>query len=408
MATLTPDRLWKLTQQHLKSVLGAEKYTAYLETAVLIEQQDDLWRIGVRDEEARAWLSNGSYTAVANALSSIVGQPVRLEFFDLDLPPLARKQPKDDGRPSTPEAAWKATLGELELQMSRSTFQSWLADAVLLRVEDGRFVLGVRNEDAVDWLESRLKDTIARTLMAIYGQPVELVFTVGEGVSKANGRGPEPPPNWEEPAAPKATAQWQQPPPKRKKKPAANPDTGVEIKTASPTNPLKGHIEVSHYAIRFYQPLLGRDAFDLWMIISSYAFEFNVLKKKPPTLKKLAAKLGYSHISPLVGRAQNPPQYGLLNILRDYRICNHKIIGHGRGQRQLFDNLKEVDHAPLLTRKQVERLSKEDQEEHMAWLVLHSVSIDAWLEDDRESLIEAGWPLTDEDADAEEDAGESS
>ena len=32
----------------------------------------------------------------------------------------------------TPEAAWKATLGELELQMTKATFNTWLRDARLL------------------------------------------------------------------------------------------------------------------------------------------------------------------------------------------------------------------------------------------------------------------------------------
>lgn len=78
----------------------------------------------------------------------------------------------------TPETAWKATLGELELQMTRATFNTWLKDACLLSCEDNTYLIGVRNDYAKDWLENRLQDTILRTLMAIVGKVVELRFIV--------------------------------------------------------------------------------------------------------------------------------------------------------------------------------------------------------------------------------------
>lgn len=78
----------------------------------------------------------------------------------------------------TPEAAWKATLGELELQMTRATFNTWLKDACLLTCDDDMYVVGVRNDYAKDWLENRLRETILRTLTAIVGRSVEIRFVV--------------------------------------------------------------------------------------------------------------------------------------------------------------------------------------------------------------------------------------
>ena len=77
-----------------------------------------------------------------------------------------------------PEAAWKATLGELELQMTKATFNTWLRDTCLLSFEEGTFVIGVRNDYAKDWLENRLYETILRTLSAIYGEPAQIRFVV--------------------------------------------------------------------------------------------------------------------------------------------------------------------------------------------------------------------------------------
>jgi chromosomal replication initiator protein len=78
----------------------------------------------------------------------------------------------------SPETAWKATLGELELQMTKATFNTWLKDARLLAKEENEFVIGVRNDYAKDWLENRLHNTILRTLTAISRQPVTIRFVV--------------------------------------------------------------------------------------------------------------------------------------------------------------------------------------------------------------------------------------
>jgi len=73
----------------------------------------------------------------------------------------------------SPEAAWKATLGELELQMTKATFNTWLRDAKLISYTENEFVIGVRNDYAKDWLDNRLNDTISRTLRAIIGKKVD-------------------------------------------------------------------------------------------------------------------------------------------------------------------------------------------------------------------------------------------
>jgi chromosomal replication initiator protein len=82
------------------------------------------------------------------------------------------------GHNMNPENAWKATLGELELQMTKATFSTWLKDTCLLRHKENLYVIGVRNAYAKDWLENRLCDTILRTLSAIVDSPVKVEFVV--------------------------------------------------------------------------------------------------------------------------------------------------------------------------------------------------------------------------------------
>ncbi len=76
------------------------------------------------------------------------------------------------------ESAWNATLGELQLQMTKATFNTWLRDARLLANENGEYVIGVRNDYAKDWLENRLRDTINRTISSIVGKPILTRFVV--------------------------------------------------------------------------------------------------------------------------------------------------------------------------------------------------------------------------------------
>ncbi len=66
---------------------------------------------------------------------------------------------------------WQATLGELELQMTRATFDTWLRDTHCIGMENGdTLVIGVKNGYAVEWLENRLYPVIQRTLCRLTQQ----------------------------------------------------------------------------------------------------------------------------------------------------------------------------------------------------------------------------------------------
>ena len=73
---------------------------------------------------------------------------------------------------------WQAALGELQLQMTKATFDTWVKNTHVVSYEDGTFVIGVHNAFTKDWLENRLLTTIKRTLVGIVGHSVEVKFTV--------------------------------------------------------------------------------------------------------------------------------------------------------------------------------------------------------------------------------------
>lgn len=73
---------------------------------------------------------------------------------------------------------WQAALGELQLQMTKATFDTWVKSTSVISYEDGSFVIGVPNAYAQDWLQTRLLSTIKRILTGIAGQSVEVKFIV--------------------------------------------------------------------------------------------------------------------------------------------------------------------------------------------------------------------------------------
>ncbi|GAB4406734.1 MAG: chromosomal replication initiator protein DnaA [Anaerolineales bacterium] len=78
----------------------------------------------------------------------------------------------------TPLEAWQATLGELQLQLAKSTFDAWLKDTTLVAAEDGVFTIGARNSYARDWLDNRMRGLVKRTLTRIVGRQVDVRFIV--------------------------------------------------------------------------------------------------------------------------------------------------------------------------------------------------------------------------------------
>ena len=78
----------------------------------------------------------------------------------------------------TPSQAWQAALGQLQVEMPKATYDTWVRDAEFVAYEDGSFVIGVNNAYARDWLDSRLKSTVTRMLTGMMNRTVEVRFVV--------------------------------------------------------------------------------------------------------------------------------------------------------------------------------------------------------------------------------------
>ncbi|HZQ05704.1 MAG TPA: chromosomal replication initiator protein DnaA [Anaerolineae bacterium] len=85
-------------------------------------------------------------------------------------------------KPNVPNAAhlWQAALGELQLQMTKATFDTWVKPTFAVGFDADRNVLtvGVRNAYAKQWLENRLYGMIERTVNHVLGSPAEIRFVL--------------------------------------------------------------------------------------------------------------------------------------------------------------------------------------------------------------------------------------
>ncbi|MEE9203025.1 MAG: chromosomal replication initiator protein DnaA [Dehalococcoidia bacterium] len=83
---------------------------------------------------------------------------------------------------------WQAALGELELQVNRANFRTWLQDTTGEALEGDTFVVGVPNAFCEEWLEQRLLPHIRNTLAGLLGRPLGVRFSL-----RAPGHCPPPP-----------------------------------------------------------------------------------------------------------------------------------------------------------------------------------------------------------------------
>ena len=91
------------------------------------------------------------------------------------------------GRSRTAEQVWQATLGELQLEITRATFNTHLRRSRLVSYDDGVFTVAVINDYTKDWLENRLASTIRRILTRLVKRTVEVRFvTEAEWAEKSN------------------------------------------------------------------------------------------------------------------------------------------------------------------------------------------------------------------------------
>lgn len=96
-------------------------------------------------------------------------EPVRLTAVSPAPAPVIPKMTLDEA------ALWKTVQGELRLQMTQATYNTWLRDAKLRLNGGGVAYVVVGNEYAAGWINGRLAPVIARTLSVVAERELSVV-----------------------------------------------------------------------------------------------------------------------------------------------------------------------------------------------------------------------------------------
>jgi len=84
------------------------------------------------------------------------------------------------------QQAWQATLGQLQMDMPKASYDTWVKGATLIKHQDNILTIGVANAYARDWLESRLTTTAERLLSGMMDSPQNLKFVLRSNEENSN------------------------------------------------------------------------------------------------------------------------------------------------------------------------------------------------------------------------------
>jgi chromosomal replication initiator protein len=80
--------------------------------------------------------------------------------------------------PMNSQQAWQATMGQLQMEMPKASYDTWVRSAEFVSHQQDIFTIGVPNAYARDWLESRLSSTVIRLLTGVIGRPQSVQFVI--------------------------------------------------------------------------------------------------------------------------------------------------------------------------------------------------------------------------------------
>lgn len=79
---------------------------------------------------------------------------------------------------SSVDDAWEMVLGNLQSEMDKTSFETWVRPLRPVSFREGVFTVGARNTYGRDWVESRLRSRVTSMLEGMLATPVKLRLTV--------------------------------------------------------------------------------------------------------------------------------------------------------------------------------------------------------------------------------------
>jgi len=84
---------------------------------------------------------------------------------------------------------WKAALGEIELQVSRANFKTWLQNTSIVDKKDGVVTIAVPNSFTKEWLENKYHKFILKSLRNLESEIKEVNYQIKQNIIKEDFKG---------------------------------------------------------------------------------------------------------------------------------------------------------------------------------------------------------------------------
>ena len=81
-------------------------------------------------------------------------------------------------RTRTAQEIWETALGELQLQVSKANYRTWLEKIKGLSYQENQIILGVPNTFVCEYLDKKLRSLIEKTLIGVLQSEVQVKFMV--------------------------------------------------------------------------------------------------------------------------------------------------------------------------------------------------------------------------------------
>ena len=79
---------------------------------------------------------------------------------------------------SAPEI-WEAALGELQIQVNKPNYRTWLQKTIGLSYQDNQFVVGVPSPFIAEYLDKNQRSLIEKTLISLTHPDIKVIFHIG-------------------------------------------------------------------------------------------------------------------------------------------------------------------------------------------------------------------------------------
>ena len=83
-------------------------------------------------------------------------------------------------KPRSAHEIWEAALGELQIQVTKSNYRTWLEKTEGLSYENGQFVVGVPNVFVAEYLDRNQRSLIEKTLIGLTHPKVKVTFRLSQ------------------------------------------------------------------------------------------------------------------------------------------------------------------------------------------------------------------------------------